>query len=305
MSKKLTTEEFIQRAKEIHGDKYDYSKVEYINAHEKICIICPIHGEFWQKPNNHINGYGCSKCKYEDRCLTTENFIEKAKQIHGNKYDYSKVNYINAKTKVCIICPIHGEFWQTPSNHLSGFGCIYCGRTYKHSTEEFILNARKIHGNKYDYSKVNYITNNTKVCIICLEHGEFWQNPSDHLSGKGCPKCNQSHGERDVSIFLTNNNILFKEQVKLNCPLNIRKSGYIYLDFVGKYKNIPYIIEYNGQQHYEYVPYFHKGGIVQFHEQQNRDNYVKSLCEKTNTKYLEIRYDENTLDVLNNFFNSF
>lgn len=106
------------KAKAIHGNKYDYSKVNYVNTKEKVCIICPTHGEFWQRPNGHLNGLGCDKCG-KTYSYTTEEFIEKAKQIHGNKYDYSKVKYINAQTKVCIICPIHGEFWQTPYKHLN------------------------------------------------------------------------------------------------------------------------------------------------------------------------------------------
>lgn len=120
--------------------------------------------------------------------LTTEGFIEKAKKLHDNKYDYSKAEYVNTNTKVCIICPEHGEFWQTPSNHLQGKGCPKCKGKNK-TTEEFIEKANIIHNNKYDYSKVEYKSNRTKVCIICPEHGEFWQTPHEHLHGCGCPKC--------------------------------------------------------------------------------------------------------------------
>ena len=124
--KKLSTEEWIQKAKKVHGDKYDYSKVKYYNAHTKVCIICPIHGEFWQTPASHLMGNACPKCGGKTK-LNTDKFIHRAKEIHGDKYDYSKVEYINATTKVCIICPIHGEFWQTPAKHLSGKGCKKCG----------------------------------------------------------------------------------------------------------------------------------------------------------------------------------
>ena len=196
--KKITTEEFINRARKVHGNKYGYSKVEYKNAHTKVCIICPIHGEFWQIPNDHLNGCGCPKCKIDKITLlkkgTTNTFIEKAKKVHGDKYDYSKVNYINAKTKICIICPVHGEFWQTPNKHLNGEGCRKCGiqnqsNSKKYTKKDFIERARKVHGNKYDYSKVEYINNKTKVCIVCPEHGEFWQTPNAHLQGQGCYKC--------------------------------------------------------------------------------------------------------------------
>ena len=118
--------------------------------------------------------------------ITTEDFVMRAKQVHGNKYDYSKVEYTDCQTKVCIICPEHGEFWQTPSRHINQkCGCPRCANNVGYTTEEFIKRAKKIHGDKYDYSKVNYINRNTKVCIIDKEIGEFWQTPSSHLGGHG------------------------------------------------------------------------------------------------------------------------
>ena len=123
-NKKLTTEEFIKRAREVHGDKYDYSKVEYINSNTKVCIICPEHGEFWQTPGSHLSGKGCEKCVRPS--YDTKSFVDCAKKIFGDKYDYSKVEYVNTKTKVCIICSKHGEFWMKPNVHLQGCGCNLC-----------------------------------------------------------------------------------------------------------------------------------------------------------------------------------
>ena len=120
---------------------------------------------------------------------TKEEFIKGARKKHGDKYDYSKVDYVNKRTKVCIICHEHGEFWQTPSSHLQGKGCPICGGTSTLTKEELIKKARKVHDNKYNYTKVEYVNNKTKVCIICPEHGEFWQTPYDHFYGCGCPKC--------------------------------------------------------------------------------------------------------------------
>ena len=188
MSGKLTTEEFVKKAREVHGDKYDYSKVEYKNSATKVCIICPIHGEFKQTPNNHLRGQNCPKCGGRGK-LITEDFIKKAKEVHGNKYDYSKADYKNNHTKVTIICPAHGEFKQIPSSHLQGSGCPKCGGREKLTTEGFIKRAKEIHDNKYDYSKVDYKNAVTKVTIMCPIHGKFEQKPSDHLSSKGCPKC--------------------------------------------------------------------------------------------------------------------
>ena len=189
----MSENNFIKQVKEIHGDKYDYSKVEYVNNKTKVCIICPEHGEFWQRPDIHLRGCGCKKC-VQKKLSNSDIFIENARKVHMDKYDYSKVEYKNTDTKVCIICPEHGEFWQTPYNHLKGQGCKKCAneilsKNMRLTTEEFIQKSQEVHGDKYDYSKVEYINNHTKVCIICPKHGEFWQRPNDHLSGYGCLKC--------------------------------------------------------------------------------------------------------------------
>jgi len=121
--------------------------------------------------------------------LTTEEFIAKAKAVHGDRYDYSKVEYAGNKGKVCIICREHGEFWQEARMHLSGCGCPICAGRKKLRTSDFVKKARSVHGDKYDYSKAEYKGNTEKVCIICPEHGEFWQSAANHLNGRGCPKC--------------------------------------------------------------------------------------------------------------------
>ena len=168
----MTTEDFISKAISVHGNKYDYSKVEYVGMLAKVTIICPIHGEFEQRADSHLSGYGCRYCSRSAK-NTTESFIKAAIDVHGNKYDYSKVDYVNSKTKVTIICPTHGEFKQSPYEHLKGCGCIHCAGKAKYTTETFIAAAREIHGDKYDYSKVEYVNAKTKVTIICSIHGEF------------------------------------------------------------------------------------------------------------------------------------
>lgn len=187
IDKRKSTDDFIKEAKEIHEEKYDYSLVEYRGNKYTVTIICPIHGEFKQKPNKHLSGQGCPKClgKYK----TTEEFIKEAKEIHGNKYDYSKVKYVNSSNKVTIVCLIHGEFKQKPNGHLSGKGCPKCAKVYKPTTEEFIEKVKEMHRYEYDYSKVNYINTSTNITIICFKHGEFQQTPENHLNGCGCPKC--------------------------------------------------------------------------------------------------------------------
>ena len=271
-SKRLTTEFFIRKSKEIHGDKYDYSKVEYKNCLENVCIICPEHGEFWQNPSKHLQGQGCPKCA--KKVFDKMSFIKASIQKHGDKYDYSKVEYKDIKTKVCIICPIHGEFWQTPGNHLQS-GCFQCYGTKKLTSKEFIEKAKEIHGNKYDYSKVKYLNNHTKVCIICPEHGEFWQQPNNHLHNQGCPICNESSLEKEITSLLDNNNIKYERQKKFDW-LKYKKP--LSLDFYLPDYNIA--IECQGRQHFEPIDYF--GGEENFIKIQKRDKIKKELCLKNN-----------------------
>ena len=249
---KMTTEQFIKEAKKIHGDKYDYSKSEYNGSKIKTCIICPKHGEFWQIPYLHLKGCGCTECYNQEkrgkkRQHDKKWFIEQSRQIHGDKYDYSKVEYKTISTKVCIICPEHGEFWQTPALHIwSKNGCSKCGGTNKSSNKEFIEKAKKIHGDKYDYSKVEYNGNKTKVCIVCPIHGEFWQKPNGHLDGNGCPKCKSSHLERELRLFLEKEKIDYEEQKTFDW---LKYKSKQYLDFYLPEYNIA--IECQGEQHFQ------------------------------------------------------
>lgn len=243
----MDKEVFIKKAKNKHGDKYDYSKVDYINNTTKVCIICPEHGEFWQRPHDHLKGQGCYKCgknrMADSSRLTKEIFIERSNKIHNNVYDYSLVNYINNSTPVCIICPEHGEFWQMPNGHMGGQNCPKCSKVYKPTTEEWINKAIEIHKNKYDYSKVEYKNARTKVCIICPEHGEFWQVPYSHLSGRGCPSCDMSHLENKISSVLKENNIKFINEDDLGGIL-----GRMRVDFYLPEYN--FVIECQGGQHF-------------------------------------------------------
>jgi very-short-patch-repair endonuclease len=194
------TDDFIAKARKVNGDKYDYSKTNYLGAREKLNVICPIHGEFPVSASNHLKGRGCPQCAKIARAnfhrSDTNTFIQKAKKIHGDVYDYSLVNYENNSTPVEIICPEHGSFFKSPQNHLKGQGCPKCteetnyrGSSQKYGDEEFIKKSQELHGDKYDYSKVEYKNSRVPVLIGCPEHGFFPQQPSSHLSGVGCPKC--------------------------------------------------------------------------------------------------------------------
>ena len=311
---KLTTEEFINKAKAVHGERYDYSKVEYVDNKTKVCIICPIHGVFYQRPLDHLHGHECSECgkkkNIESRRKTIETFIDESRKVHGDKYDYSKVKYENTSTKVCIICKEHGEFWQAPYTHLNGHGCPKCAykgdrqrhiysqeeiiekirslfgerysfekvvykamkvpiilvchekdengvehgefsmrpvnifsshqecpkcskenriRLQRKPVEKFIEEANKVHGGLYEYHKVEYVNTNSKVCIVCKIHGDFWQTPTNHLKGKGCPYCSGNA----------------KKWNKETCEQEARKYEYIF-DFRTKSSGACHVAQRNG-----------------------------------------------------------
>lgn len=227
---RITTEKFIGNANEIHKGKYDYSKVSYVNANTKVCIICSEHGEFWQLPYAHLNGQGCPKCV--GKTLSQDELIKKFNEVHSFKYDYSKVDFSKIKEKVCIICPEHGEFWQRPQKHLAGQGCPQCAKEKTHGTinenkENFIIHSNLVHHNLYDYSEIEYVNNITKVKIKCNKHGIFYQRPNNHLQGCGCPKCSNtiSKTEDDIisvlnckDIISHNRNILNGKEIDIYIP---------------------------------------------------------------------------------------
>lgn len=297
------TEIFIQRAKELFPE-YDYSKSVYTKAREKLTVICPIHGEFLVSPDNHLNKKsGCPKCKGEKigkKQLEkgSKTFIEKAKKVHRDKYDYSKVDYVDSHTKTCIICPEHGEFWQTPNNHLNGKGCPKCANkqisiNQTKTNEQFIKEATLKHNGKYNYSKTHYIDAHTKITITCLIHGDFEQLPTHHLRGCGCPSCNESHGERNVKNYLEEHKLKYISQYRVN---DINRSFRI--DFYLPDYNM--FIEYNGEQHYVPKEYF--GGQLKFQEQIKRDEMLREYCKINKINLIEISYKENIKKVLNKVF---
>jgi hypothetical protein len=188
MPKRLTTEEFVKKSQEMHGDKYDYSSVSYTNNSTAVDVVCKIHGKFSQRPIHHLNGFGCSECSGKKQ-LNSETFIGRAVKIHGDEYDYSQISYKNANTPVKIICKKHGTFLQGTNKHLSGSGCFKCYGKPTSGVGEFICRAKKVHGDKYDYSNVKYTSSHKKIKIVCLVHGPFIQAAYSHLNGRGCPEC--------------------------------------------------------------------------------------------------------------------
>jgi len=230
---------FIRKAKRVHGEKYDYSDTQYVGVKKKVTIVCPTHGKFEQKASDHLRGSGCKKCnKYNS--YNKKDFVESAKNIHGDKYYYSKVKYGKYNFPVTIICPIHGEFEQKPKNHLNGHGCPYCGGSLKLNLEGLIKRSKSVHGNKYDYSKVEYSNVANKVTIICPIHGEFKQKPNDHLRGCGCKKCGIDRIKK-INSYTT--------EKFVNIAKNVHGKRYDYskVDYKNKYTKVTIICPIHGK----------------------------------------------------------
>jgi len=223
---------FISKSNEIHNNKYDYSLVYYVNNKTKVKIICPIHGIFEQRPDNHLR-QNCPICNGGVR-MTKDFFIQKSNEIHNNFYDYSLVDYVNNKTKVKIICPLHGVFEQSPDKHLINHGCVICNGGIKSNKDIFIQKSNEIHNNFYDYSLVDYVNNKTKVKIICPLHGIFEQTPKKHLIGQGCYNCYIIKNIKETNLFIEEANLIHnnfydyslvnyvnnKIKVKIICPIH-------------------------------------------------------------------------------------
>jgi len=215
MTAKCTTEQFIESAKAIHGDAYDYSKVVYVSSAKKVEVVCKVggHGSFWVQPQSHKTcKTGCPQCArirtIAGKALTQEKFIERSMEKHGNRYDYSQSVYSGSNKNVTIICNDHGPFEQTAHSHMTGHGCTQCAidentKRQSCSTESFVTKAKTVHGDKYDYNSVEYVSSQAKVKILCNIHKTFfWQDPSNHIQGAGCPHCGKSGFNRNKPASL-------------------------------------------------------------------------------------------------------
>lgn len=285
MPSKLNNEEFINKSKEIHGDTYDYSKVNYTNSSLNVTIGCGKHGYFEQDPSEHLRGRNCLLCSHDNRKFSLDEFIIKAKNVHGNKYRYDKVNYINSRSKVTIGCPTHGYFDQNSLSHLRGYGCIKCNiDKISSNNESFITKSKLIHNDSYEYNKVNYKNAFTKVIITCKIHGNFNQIANYHLRGNGCPKCSESKGEKYIVTILDKFNIEYIREHRLP------NYNYRYDFYLPEYD---IYIEYHGEQHYEPVDVF--GGIKNFIKNTRRDKAKIELIKRSTGLLIVIKYNFNNL----------
>jgi hypothetical protein len=296
---KSNTRKFIEKARKVHGEKYDYSKTNYTKSNEPVIIICPEHGEFSQIATHHVAGSGCFECSLVKRSennpykKTKEEFLLNAQNLYGDKYDYSLVDYKNKNTDVDIICPKHGVFKQTPHQHINmGQGCQKCGwerssEKQKDSKEDFIRKANAVHNGKFDYSKVKYEKSSVPVNIICPEHGEFSQRPVDHLNGQGCPICKESKGEKLVRSILFKNDIPFESQKKfIDCTNNKKGTSCRRLPFDFYLPTMNAVIEFDGAQHYRPVKIF--GGVDAFTKRRILDMIKNQYCKDKGIKMIRV-----------------
>lgn len=267
---------------------------DYIGANEKTLIKCNNCGHEWLAVPRSVKSskHGCVKCGH------LKSNYEKALNYFLKKYDSEKYELIEFESchKVTVKCKVCGTIRTTTADNIYRYGCPNCGlikgsQAQRLTKEQFIYNARQIHGDFYDYSKAEVIDYKTKVCIICPKHGEFWQSPHKHYGDKcGCPICASSHGEKLICRILNNLNIEYQHQVKINNPYH--NNNFI-VDF--KIKNM--IIEYNGQQHY--TPIEHFGGELRFERQKQRDEDLRKYCKDNNLKLLEIPYTYSESEIKN------
>jgi very-short-patch-repair endonuclease len=291
---KKSIESFITDAKKVHGDKYDYSQTEYIRSKLKVKITCPVHGVFKQSPNSHLRGAGCFHCATvqhsEKQRSTTDEFIKKAAQVHGSRYDYSLVEYSSAISIVKVICREHGMFEQIPHSHLKGAGCSVCAsdvisQRLRHTTDQFIEKAKSVHGEQYDYSKINYNNGKVPVTLICKHHGLFNQKPNTHLNGSGCPRCRASKGELKIRDYLMRCRIEFCNEKRFEF---CRYKAILPFDFFIPSLNL--LIEYDGELHFIPITYF--GGEKALKATQKRDSIKTAFAKKYGFRLLRIKYTE-------------
>jgi len=290
--KTLTTEEFILKAIEVHGNTFDYSRVVYEKSKQKVEIVCPLHGAFLQIPNSHLMGRGCKKCSRHrasiKNTISFDEFEEKALHTHGDYYVYDRDSYTGTSDHIVITCPVHGEFMQKGIEHIRGKGCYICGqeKRFKSKTKDtnwFLEKAKCVHGDLYEYNQVDYKKIKEKVKIECTKHGEFAQTPQLHLNGGGCPKCRSSKGEKKIRNYFNECGMIFEEQKTFDGCIDKRSLKF---DFFINNK----LIEFQGIQHYISIDHF--GGEDALLGRQKKDQIKRDFCEENNIPLLEIRYDD-------------
>lgn len=330
MPQQRTQEDFIREANATHNFKYDYRLTRYINARTKVQIICPIHGSFWQRAEAHVRGCGCEECwrekqhsrhaetlkrnelekekkkilLEEGRLLREQEFLTNSKNLFGEKFDYSKVYYINNRSPITLICKEHGEFKTTGNRHLTFKygGCKKCEKKYKDaynllSPSEYFLRAKNIYGNKFSYDELSYINTTNRITLTCNDCGHvFKRSANSHISRYlECPVCRLSHsskGEDKIKEILTRSGVVFITQKRFK---ECRDVYPLPFDFYIPTLNT--VIEYQGTQHYEAVNF---GSVGREREAVERDykttllhdDIKRKFCKEKNIKEIEISFKD-------------
>jgi ferredoxin-like protein FixX/very-short-patch-repair endonuclease len=263
-----------------------------------VIITCPIHGDFTQKPSIHFQGKGCKECGEQQRVKkirsNTDAFIEKARKLHGNKYDYSKVDYITIDDPVIIICPSHGEWSQTPKAHLRPYGCFKCGieevnRNNMTSFEDFVEKAKKVQGAYADRYVVQeegfYSSGDFSITVYCKEHDFYWDTlKMNFLKGRGCPRCHASSYEKIVMKCLDDRGLKYDKEKVFK---DLAYDGFLRFDFY--IPSLKLCIEVNGAQHYKPVDFY--GGEEEFEKMKERDTMKVEYCSNNDLSLEIIRFD--------------
>jgi hypothetical protein len=296
VNKRVPFDEFVKRARSRHGDRYQYLPTIYKGVRENTLIVCPVHGEFEQDAGNHLSGNGCPKCGKEKSVdlqkMAFDDFVRLARIRHGDKYEYLQTIYDGSHKKTQIVCPAHGVFEQVARSHIVGNGCPKCGRIARNDkhrlgADRFIGRAREKHGDKYNYSRIEYIDAHTNVIIICPDHGEFPQEPNAHLKGQGCPSCRYK-GEAAVGTILLH---LF-QKVARQAPIRVHCRVYKFDFQIQDFEPLVYV-EYHGQQHYKPVDFLGKGdewAAQQFARTQRHDQIKADWCKRNGYPLIVIPY---------------
>ncbi len=307
MARRLTTEEFIKNSREVHGDKFDYSKVHYVNKKTPIIVICPTHGEYEVQPHIHIR-CDCRKCHLENKskksAKTTEEFVLEAIAIHGDRYDYSETKYVNKRTKVSILCKLHGIFEQAPSNHLTSTGCLKCSRIEVGerrlgkknnrrvtNTEEFIHEAKIIHEDFFDYTNTVYKSAKDIVIIKCPMHGEFSQTAHNHLTGFKCNLC----AKNKMSTLFSLGTSAFVEEAK---KIHGVKYNYSQVEYKNANDKVTLICPDHGS--FEVFPNHHLRGVsCKICADESKTTSLREFINKSVLLHGE-RYDYSAVNYENN-----
>lgn len=322
---KMTNFEARNFCYEKYGDLYLYDRFVFKSVLSNVVVGCKKHKEYFNINyttfrNTKIKNTLCPKCKSEEESLkevfksNSKNkrirFITKAIEVHNNFYDYSLVEYKDNRTAITIVCPIHGNFEQTPHDHLSKCGCYNCGldkikaRFNKTNFGEFVTKANEVHLCRYEYDETTFIrySDKTKIyCKKCQKH--FDQTPSVHLRGVGCPNCNMSRGELKVEKILISNGIEYVKQYKNE---TCKRQNYLPFDFaILINSNVVGLIEYNGKQHYEVVRFSGdmEKNIRAFEKVKENDLFKSEWATKNDIPLLVIKYNDTKLkNIINDFY---